>query len=274
MTDASSAETGAAADTRASATSQAEFGALLCDVLPRQGCWSDEGYLWLTDHGRRRIEFTDGFIEELPLPSDTHQTILAFLHSLFRAWIRPRGGIAVFSGLRMQVREGKYREPDVVLLLDRCDPRRQDRYWLGADLVAEVVSPDAPERDWVEKRADYAEAAIPRVLDRPIPGTRRSRCWYWKVRRTPSRECMPAAARRRRYCSKGSRPTCPPCSTHPRRALEPTKEDIDDHAGPRGFWLACAAQPRRQHLLSIRPCREELVVGREHSSIDRADTRP
>ena len=165
MTDASSAETGAAespaADTRASATSQDEFGALLCDVLPRQGCWSDEGYLWLTDHGRRRIEFTDGFIEELPLPSDTHQTILAFLHSLFRAWIRPRGGIAVFSGLRMQVREGKYREPDVVLLLDRSDPRRQDRYWLGADLVAEVVSPDAPERDWVEKRADYAEAAIP-----------------------------------------------------------------------------------------------------------------
>ena len=130
-------------------------------VLPRQGCWSDEGYLWLTDHGRRRIEFTDGFIEELPLPSDTHQTILAFLHSLFRAWIRPRGGIAVFSGLRMQVREGKYREPDVVLLLDRSDPRRQDRYWLGADLVAEVVSPDAPERDRVEKRADYAEAGIP-----------------------------------------------------------------------------------------------------------------
>ena len=120
MTDVSSAETGAAespaADTRASAKSQAEFGALLCDVLPRQGCWSDEGYLWLTDHGRRRIEFTDGFIEELPLPSDTHQTILSFLHSLFRAWIRLRGGIAVFSGLRMQVREGKYREPDVVLL--------------------------------------------------------------------------------------------------------------------------------------------------------------
>ena len=150
-----------AADTRASARSEAAFGALLCDVLPRQGCWSDEGYLWLTDHGRRRIEFTDGFIEELPLPTDTHQTILAFLHSLFRTWVRPRGGVAVFSGLRMRVREGKYREPDVVLLLDRSDPRRQDRYWLGADLVAEVVSPDAPERDRVEKRADYAEAEIP-----------------------------------------------------------------------------------------------------------------
>ena len=61
----------------------------------------------------------------------------------------------------MRVREGKFREPDVLLLRDRSDPRCQDRYWLGADLVAEVVSPDDPDRDLVEKRADYAEAGIP-----------------------------------------------------------------------------------------------------------------
>ena len=28
-----------------SATSQAALDALLCDILPRQGCWSDEAYL-------------------------------------------------------------------------------------------------------------------------------------------------------------------------------------------------------------------------------------
>ena len=32
---------------------------------------------------------------------------------------------------------------------------------LGADLVVEVVSPDDPERDYVQKRADYAELRIP-----------------------------------------------------------------------------------------------------------------
>ena len=53
------------------------------------------------------------------------------------------------------------REPDLLLLRDRADPRCQDRYWLGADLVVEVVSPDRPERDVVDKRADYAEAGIP-----------------------------------------------------------------------------------------------------------------
>jgi Uma2 family endonuclease len=41
------------------------------------------------------------------------------------------------------------------------DPRRQNRFWLGADLVVEVVSPDKPERDLIDKRGAYAEAQIP-----------------------------------------------------------------------------------------------------------------
>lgn len=41
------------------------------------------------------------------------------------------------------------------------DPRRQNRFWLGADMVVEIISPDNPERDTVTKRADYAEASIP-----------------------------------------------------------------------------------------------------------------
>jgi Uma2 family endonuclease len=63
--------------------------------------------------------------------------------------------------MRMQIRPGKYREPDLLLLLDAGDPRNQEAYWLGADMVVEVVSPDDPERDTVLKRADYAEAGIP-----------------------------------------------------------------------------------------------------------------
>ena len=44
----------------AAPTSQESLNALLCDLLPPQGSWSDEAYLWLTDHGNRLIEFTDG----------------------------------------------------------------------------------------------------------------------------------------------------------------------------------------------------------------------
>ena len=143
------------------ATSQQALHALLCDVLPPQGAWSDDAYLWLTDHSNRLIEFTDGCIEELPMPTFTHQSVLAFLYDLFRAYLKPRGGVVLFAALRLRVRPGKFREPDLLLLRDRTDRRCQDRYWEGADLVVEVVSPDNPDRDLVEKRADYAEAGIP-----------------------------------------------------------------------------------------------------------------
>ena len=70
------------------------------------------------------------------------------------------------TALRLRDRPGKFREPDLLLLRDRTDRRCQDRFWEGADLVVEVVSPDNPDRALVEKRADYAEGRHPRVLDR------------------------------------------------------------------------------------------------------------
>ena len=144
----------------AAPTSQAALHVLLCDLLPPQGSWSDEAYLWLTDYTNRLIEFTDGHVQELPMPTSTHQAVLAFLYDLFRAYLKPRSGVVMFAALRMRIRAGKFREPDLLLLLDRADRRYQDRYWLGADLVVEVVSPDDPGRDLVEKRVDYAEAGI------------------------------------------------------------------------------------------------------------------
>ena len=131
------------------------------DVLPRQGHWSDEEYLRLTDSLNRLVEFTDGYVQELPLPTCTHQAVLGYLYRLFHSWLEPMGGVVLFSALRLRIRPGKFREPDLLVLQDRFDARRQDRYWLGADLVVEVVSPDNPDRDLVIKRSDYAEAGIP-----------------------------------------------------------------------------------------------------------------
>ena len=144
-----------------STTSPDALHALLREVLPPQGGWSDEEYLWLTDRCNRLVEFTDGHVQELPMPTFTHQAILAFLYRLFQEHLDPCGGVVMFAALRMRIRAGKFREPDLLLLRDRSDSRCQDRYWLGADLVAEVVSPDDPDRDLIEKRADYAEAGIP-----------------------------------------------------------------------------------------------------------------
>ena len=46
------------------------------------------------------------------------------------------------------------------MLLSAADPRRQNRFWLGADLALEVVSEEKPERDLVDKRGDYAEGRV------------------------------------------------------------------------------------------------------------------
>ena len=139
----------------------ARLAELLCSALPPQGAWSDDAYLWLTDHSRRLIEFTDGSLEELPLPTSTHQAVLLFLYGIFHAYLRERGGVAMVAPLRLRIRDGKFREPDLLLLRSRDDPRYADRFWLGADLVAEVVSADDPQRDFVQKRADYADAGVP-----------------------------------------------------------------------------------------------------------------
>jgi Uma2 family endonuclease len=138
-----------------------EWKDLLQELLPAQGNWSEEEYLVLTDHRRRLVEFTDGFLEALPMPTDKHQAILGYLYVAFLSFVEPRGGKVRFSPLRLRIRPGKVREPDLLLLLSAADARRQNRVWLGADLALEVVSEDKPERDLVEKRTDYAEGRIP-----------------------------------------------------------------------------------------------------------------
>lgn len=82
-------------------TSQNALNTLLCDALPRQGDWSDDLYLWLTERTNRLIEFTDGYVETLPMPTATHQIVLAALYDLFKPYVKARNGIVLFSGLRM-----------------------------------------------------------------------------------------------------------------------------------------------------------------------------
>ena len=131
------------------------------DLAPLQGLWTEQQYLRLTEQTNHLIEFTDGAIEVLPMPTSRHQTILLLLYERFKTAVQPTGGKVLVAPLRLRLRPGKFREPDILLLRSAGDPRYQDAFWLGADLVIEVVSPDRPERDTEEKVRDYAEAGIP-----------------------------------------------------------------------------------------------------------------
>lgn len=134
---------------------------LVLSLDPLQGHWTVEQYLLLSNQTNRLLEYTDGFIEVLPMPTKRHQAISLFLLLGLLAFVRPRGGAVYYAPLRIEVRPGKFREPDLLLLTNADDSRAQDEFWLGADLVVEIVSPDKPKRDTEEKPLDYAEAGIP-----------------------------------------------------------------------------------------------------------------
>jgi Uma2 family endonuclease len=135
------------------------------DLAALQGLWSVEQYLEqylrLTAQTNRLIEYTDGVIEALPMPTKYHQAISKLLFLALLAVTQRIDGDVFYAPLRVQVRPGKFREPDLLLVIDRHDPRAQNEFWLGADLVMEIVSPDQPKRDTEKKPRDYAEANIP-----------------------------------------------------------------------------------------------------------------
>ena len=133
----------------------------VADLSALQRFWTEAQYLTLTNHSHRLIEFTDGCIEILPMPTQRHQATSRFLFLALVAAVGDRGGDVFYAPLRLRIRDGKVREPDIMLVGKAGDPRCGDDYWTGADLVMEVVSPDDPYRDLVEKRIDYAEAEIP-----------------------------------------------------------------------------------------------------------------
>jgi Uma2 family endonuclease len=139
---------------------RSEFERAILDLLPAQGEWSEEGYLWLTNRTNRLIEFTNGRIEVLPMPTEKHQAILRYLFRLLDVLAQQIGGTVFFAPLRLRVGPRKFREPDLLLLVSADDARRGDAYWTGADLVIEIVSPDDPKRDTVTKRRDYVRASI------------------------------------------------------------------------------------------------------------------
>lgn len=128
-------------------------------LFPAQGAWTEDEYLELNTN--RLVEFSHGQIEVLPMPTLVHQLIVGYLHVLLRSFAQQEAGIVVLAPFRLRLWNGKFREPDLLFLVNKNDPRKQNAFWTGADLVVEVVSPDDPKRDLVDKRREYAQAGIP-----------------------------------------------------------------------------------------------------------------
>lgn len=132
----------------------------IATLYPTQGNWDFHDYLSLnTNHF---VEFVDGCVEVLPTPSQLHQLIVAYLYETIKAFVVAGDlGKVLFAPMRVRLTQDTVREPDVIFMLKQHAHRRGEKYWQGADLVLEVVSPDDPARDLETKRAEYAAAGIP-----------------------------------------------------------------------------------------------------------------
>jgi len=131
-------------------------------LFPTQGTWSEAEYVALDTN--QLVEFSDGFVEFLPMPRLTHQLIAHILHRLLAAFVEANGlGTVVGAPYKVRLWEDKYREPDVLFMRVQHASRLSEQFSEGADLVMEVVS-DGDEnrlRDLVTKRDEYARAGIP-----------------------------------------------------------------------------------------------------------------
>lgn len=129
-------------------------------MYPLQGSWSVDDYLAL-DTGLM-VEYTAGFVRVLPMPTVLHQLIVqVFFRMLDEFVTRNNLGAVLLAPLPVRLAQDKYREPDVVYV-QQHRIKTVHGHPDGADLVAEVVSPgeESRQRDYVEKRRDYAQAGI------------------------------------------------------------------------------------------------------------------
>jgi len=134
----------------------------LAHLFPYQGDWMEEEYLALNTS--QLIEYSQGYLEVLPMPTMAHQDILLFLYHLLNVYVRQqRLGRVYVVPLPVRLGRREYREPDILFVSTAKVEAAEGKYPNGAGLVVEIVSgsPADRDRDLVRKRRDYAQAGIP-----------------------------------------------------------------------------------------------------------------
>jgi Uma2 family endonuclease len=141
-------------------TSEPELTWEIARLFPAQGDWTEEEYFALDNN--HRVEYSDGFLEFLPMPTIFHQLILQYVYDELKSFITAGAlGTVVISGYKVRLRARKFREPDILFIRSAHRSGIKEQYCEKADLVIEVVSDQNRPHDIKTKRVEYAKAGIP-----------------------------------------------------------------------------------------------------------------
>ena len=131
-------------------------------LFPNQGAWSKYDYLDLP--GNQLVEFDNGRIEVLPMPSIRHQNVSMNIAVPLRVYVQVHElGTVLCAPMPVQVAPLKFREPDVIFTRSSAPEESDgDKYLDSAELVIEIISEGSAnrKRDLIDKRAEYAAAGI------------------------------------------------------------------------------------------------------------------
>ena len=131
-------------------------------LFPNQGAWSKYDYLDLPSN--QLVEFDNGRIEVLPMPSIRHQVVLGNIFVSLRVHVQSHKlGTVLCAPMPVLVAPLKFREPDIVFTRSTAPNESDgDKYLESAELVIEIISEGSSNRtrDLIDKRADYATAGI------------------------------------------------------------------------------------------------------------------
>jgi Uma2 family endonuclease len=133
----------------------------IAQFFPPQGGWTEGDYYAID--AKRSLEFKDGKLEVLPMPTVSHELIVRHLFRLLSAFVSVNDlGEVFFAGMKWRPREGLIRMPDVMFVATENLHRVNEQAFEHFNLTMEVVSPDAEsyKRDHADKRIDYAEHGV------------------------------------------------------------------------------------------------------------------
>lgn len=128
-------------------------------MLPVQGSWNEADFLKFDTN--RMAELVNGRLEILPMPNLKHQRILRWLLAAIES-AAPAGSVTLFAPLPTRLFPGTIREPDLLYIAPENVPGPEVEYPSHLDLALEIVSrgTEARQRDYEDKRRDYARAGI------------------------------------------------------------------------------------------------------------------